>query len=578
MFKNYLNELRTQRFEIFRNIVTEMDVKMESFDHEKYSGLRMLARDFKYSRKEIDDDEITKLKVELYAAKLTFLKDMRCSKYFHLKSVLQCVKDALENSSENLFVTFQSLPQCAKNYIESGKIDLEHFNIQDKCIVPDVNYGGKDFELDSLITHAVNVLISKQMLNAKVGLLVNHALAGFSKHDQARLVQKISNSFTDHEGQISHTLVEHHVKKIANEYLTGNVAFTKEFKAKLEKDTRFKRFQFKILEDAVASRCPLIAAKILPLANLQGKYSSIIENYINPANSPCRQHMTVCLEWAVSEIVCEYRRQECKRALDQELAKIIPNFQYDMLTTIPAKRRYENSTKLGMWVNIQFNAPKICREEGLGRILHSKGINISNLCPESNAEFVNYVLNDCPSQFVYFDAGWPITKNTISCSQRILMLEELRLNRYETALDVLDSLGLKEEYNESKDSEALFIIVSEWTQFESTPLSLLEKDLINYKRERATHFYLNELATKISSDADTIQLFFSIKDANHFTKTLTFKLLCSSSVCFQKLVNGDKEMKFSLVISDIKTIVSKYVKYEISREAVLVVANCLGWD
>ena len=247
-----------------------------------------------------------------------------------------------------------------------------------------------------------------------------------------------------------------------------------------------------------------------------------------------------------------------------------------MLKTVAAIRRYHNSTKLGMWVNIHLNAPKILKEESLGRLLVNKGLNTSNLCPESNAEFVNYVLEDVHSPIIHYLGGWPVYQKGLDSSMVIEKLERLRLQRYKTAIELLRRLNLYKEYHESTANETLFVLVSEWTQFESSPLEQLEMSLIVYKRERSFQKYFKQLQ-QILPNTNVQTLFFSKSDCQFFMKSEIFKLLCYSSVKFQLLYKYEKGY-LQDVVRDIGQIIQKYVKNDISREAVLSVFNALGWD
>ena len=561
--------VQSSRRSAFDRILHELEIDLREFGDQKYFRSMNMCRDFIYSKDEIKRNEETSLKVELYASKLAFLKDIRCNQ------LIGGVQKIVNDSNINFSVEYNMIPMCGKDYIETGQIPNCHMEFHGYSSVPDIDDMDNDFaehRFGVFVEHIANVVISKVLISWKVFPLVLRRLTGLRKEEIDTISIKIVDLVMEHSGNITSSIISDKVEMMVSKYRN-------ELTLKNMRENRFKSFQLKLLENAILIRCPLISSKILPLGNLGPEYQRIIANFTNPINSNCEQHVTICLEWAVSEIVCEFRSQECKQALDEEIAKDIPAFKFEMLSTLPAIHRYKNSTRLGMWVNIHFNGPKIIREEGLGRVLEELGINLSNLSPESNSIFVDYVLSEDSSEIILEKNGWPVTQNCIFCSHKILELEALRMKRHESAMSLLKSLFMFKSFQEAAEDDTLFLIVTEWIQFENSPITELKTALSRHQYDIMLHHCVVEVGKRLVDQKSFNAMFFSDGDALNFTKTNIFRLLCLSVESFRKFVIcSSRDPAIHNLLENVMETVQKYIQQDISREAVLTVATQLDWD
>ena len=561
--------VQRSRRSAFDGILHELEIDLREFGDQKYFRSMNMCRDFIYSKDEIKRNEENSLKVELYASKLAFLKDIRCNQ------LIEGVQKIVNDSNINFSVEYHFIPMCGKKYIETGQIPNCHVQFHGYSSVPDIDDMNHDFAkhpFGAFVEHIANVIISRVLISWKVFPLVERRLTGLRKEEIDTISIKIVDLVMEHSGNITSSIISDKVAMMVSKYRN-------ELTLKQMREDRFKSFQLKLLENAILIRCPLISSKILPLGNLGPEYQRIIANFTNPINSNCEQHVTICLEWAVSEIVCEFRSQECKQALDEEIAKDIPAFKFEMLSTLPAIHRYKNSTRLGMWVNIHFNGPKIIREEALGRVLEELGINLSNLSPESNSNFVDYVLTEDTSVFILEKNGWPVTQNCILCGHKIVEFEALRMKRHESAMSLLKSLFMFKSFQAAAEDDTLFLIVTEWIQFENSPITELKKALSRHQYDIMLHHSVIDIGKHLVDQKSFNAMFFSDGDALNFIKTNVFRLLCLSVESFRKfIICSSRDLEVHNVSDNVMETVQKYIKQDISREAVLTVATQLDWD
>jgi predicted transcriptional regulator len=381
---------------------------------------------------------------------------------FKLELEKQNRKDMLLNAIRATGFNIEVLPSCGELFVETGVMsscfDTKVCTKQqpflqaiDPTLFEYLDSGENRFEI--IATHIVN----EQRAIAKIDAIIEDALYrelngyDYSVEFLRRWVKQLVRK---HKSQsVNGTTLISIISMLCRKYL----ATLKDLKTE---ESAFSSRMLQILEMSIQTKCPLISKKILPLRDqLQdAKINDIIQNFCSTTHRYCSKHLTVCLEYAVSDIASQFRQNESQKYLINELRKLMPNFEAkDQLISKGSIERFHSATRLGMWIHVPLNAMRIYREECLVNYLRrlDPDFSPSHLLERSKQVFRQFILSNSQLNAQSDPLIWPVNRELTDCVDQIQKDEKHRKARTAIAKAILTQF--KMDLND--DSRIQFLVL-----------------------------------------------------------------------------------------------------------------------
>jgi hypothetical protein len=249
---------------------------------------------------------------------------------------------------------------------------------------------------------------------------------------------------------IKQVLQKQNPKSVTNSVLTSIVqlvckkyVLSKQTQQVQDKDFYTKMLHF--LESSIETKCPLISKKLLPLYKSfdDPVVRNTVDRFCAAKHRYCTKHLTVCLEYAVSDLASHYRQKQSELYLIKELSKFMPGFEKSGLKAPGSKERYDSAIRLGMWMHVPLNAFRIFREESLYTHLARSipDFEYKEMLEKSKQTYRQFVLSDSPLSQSNL-AEWPKNGEMVLVITQILKDEHHKNCKIQLGNRVLTSLGL----------------------------------------------------------------------------------------------------------------------------------------
>jgi hypothetical protein len=360
-------------------------------------------------------------------------------------------KDNLLMTMENMGYHVELLTRCGEEFVETGIISdcCEKPTCKKECsflasISPDLiinlQWKEKGGDLSKLSHHIAQHHANAKGLEDIIESIILRNMSGnlYSMDVLVRWIKQVLRKQANES--VTLPVLNSIAQLVCKKYL-----LSKQVKEQQDKDFSLRMFHF--LESSIASKCPLISKKLLPLSNQMHDplVKAIVDQFCSLKHRYCSKHMTVCLEYAVSDLASHYRQKESHRYLKKELVKFMPFFNSkDDLSSPGSQERFESSTRLGMWMHIPLNAFRIYREECLyNNLIQSvNGFAYSSLLERAKQSYRQFILSDShlPSQSNSLE--WPKNGEMVLVIAEIVKNEQFKNTKIILGNSVLTCLKL----------------------------------------------------------------------------------------------------------------------------------------
>jgi hypothetical protein len=225
-----------------------------------------------------------------------------------------------------------------------------------------------------------------------------------------------------------------------------------------------------------------------------------------------------------------------------------------------------------MWIHIPLNAHRIMREESMGRYLKTlfEDYVFDELHPNSQLVVKYYIGSN--DELKLTEKIWPTSHAMIKAGSVIQNIEIGHNIRKFQIEKLLQKYELDQESRDKANTD-LRSKLGEWKVSDHKTTAELEAFIRAYSQNLRKRKRKEYIQSQILYSNAYQQLFLCFPDSEVFYKTVEFKILCQSSLSFQKYIRNLTDLDNA--VDETIQIISEYMQNCISKEAVSVIGNCL---
>jgi hypothetical protein len=446
--ENEIQKYRKLRHDSLQRQLTELGISFRQLNEKDWTFVRSEIIAFLNQNDSISLKEEWHIHARLVQIRMELEKRIR--------------KEKLMVAIKSTGFTIEVLPPCGERFVETGV--MTRCSSTSICtqqqpflgaispeLLDDFQSGGNSIEC--IAKHIVNQQRAIEKIDSMIESTLFRQLQGreYSVDFLRRWVKQILQKQIPKS--VDSAMLASIVSMVCKKYVQAQ-------KTQQEEELAFSSRMLQVLELSIQNKCPLISKKLLPLRmRLEDPtIKEMVQNFCSATHRYCTKHLTVCLEYAVSDLASTFRQNESQKYLIRELKKLMPDFENkDLLVSKGSRERFDSATRLGMWMHIPINAMRIYREECLTKRLLQVDPAFSHLelLERSKQVFRQFILSNSHLIPQSDSSVWPANAELMDCVNQIRKDEAHKRARTAIGKSILKGLNL----NMKDDLKIQFLVL-----------------------------------------------------------------------------------------------------------------------